>query len=126
MVVAEAGRSGDLARELGEGPVDDAPVVNVTKAGASVPVQFSLGGDRGLDVLVPGSPASNRHGCEAGGTVDALESAASAGQTGLTYDAATGRYTYVWKTQKSWTGQCRTFVLLLDDGSQHTAEFRFR
>ena len=90
-----------------EGPVDDAPVVNVSKAGASVPVQFSLGGDRGLDVLVPGSPASNRHGCEAGGTVDALENTASAGQTGLTYDAATGRYTYVWKTQKSWTGQCR-------------------
>lgn len=109
-----------------EGPVDDAPTVNTVKAGASVPVMFSLGGDFGLDIFAPGSPASQRHGCDTTEGSDALESTASAGLTGLSYDAASGRYSYVWKTQKAWAGQCRSLVLTMDDGTEHVAEFRFR
>ncbi|MGW0073339.1 PxKF domain-containing protein, partial [Streptosporangium sandarakinum] len=30
-----------------------------------------------------------------------------------------GRYNYVWKTDKRWSGTCRTFELKLDDGSSH-------
>ena len=45
---------------------------------------------------------------------------------GLTYDAASGQYTYVWKTQKSWAGTCRQFTLRLTDGTDHIALFKFK
>jgi hypothetical protein len=31
----------------------------------------------------------------------------------------------VWKTQKTWSGTCKRFVLKLIDGSDHTADFGF-
>ena len=34
-------------------PVQADPVLNVVKAGSSVPLKFSLGGDQGLKVLAP-------------------------------------------------------------------------
>jgi hypothetical protein len=56
--------------------------------------------------------------------VDAIEETVTAGSSGLSYDAASGQYKYAWKSEKSWTG-CRQFVLLLTDGSTHTANFKF-
>lgn len=43
----------------------------------------------------------------------------TAGHSSLTYDAASGRYHYVWKTDKAWAGTCRRLVLGLDDSSDH-------
>jgi hypothetical protein len=106
-------------------PVDNAPVVNVVKAGSAVPVKFSLGGNRGLGILAAGSPASAPHACSAA-PADVLESTATPGSSTLTYDATSGRYHYVWQTAKAWAGSCRTFVLKLSDGTTHTAEFRFK
>ena len=37
-------------------PVDNPPTVNTVKAGSAVPIKFSLGGNRGLAILAPGSP----------------------------------------------------------------------
>jgi hypothetical protein len=37
-----------------------------------------------------------------------------------------GQYTYVWKTDKSWKGQCRRFTLTLIDGTTHAADFKFK
>jgi PKD repeat protein len=107
-------------------PVDPLPVVNTVKAGQAIPMKFSLGGDRGLAILAEGSPVSVRHGCDTSGGTDAIETTATPGASELSYDAATDRYQYVWKTQKGWTGQCRTFRMTLVDGSAHEAEFRFR
>ena len=50
----------------------------------------------------------------------------TAGASGLTYDAATDQYTYVWKTDKSWAGKCATLSLQLSDGTTHTALFSFK
>jgi hypothetical protein len=44
--------------------------------------------------------------CDSTDPVDAIEQTVNANSSGLTYDAATDRYTYVWKTQKAWAG-CR-------------------
>jgi len=52
--------------------------------------------------------------------------AGSARHSGLTYDALTDTYTYVWKTVKGWKGKCGTFTLELDDNSVHTADFEFK
>jgi hypothetical protein len=31
----------------------------------------------------------------------------------------------MWKTERKWAGSCREFVLKLDDGSVHVAQFEF-
>ena len=105
-------------------PVDNAPVVNVVKAGAAVPVKFSLGGDRGLGIFAPGYPVSVAHPCGTSAPADDLEETATPGAATLTYDAASDRYHYNWRTEKSWAGTCRTLVLRFADGSQRSAEFR--
>ena len=67
-------------------PVEPDPALNVVKAGSSVPLKFSLGGDQGLDVLAAGSPASAPLDCatlEPGGD---LVPAKSAGGSALGYD----------------------------------------
>lgn len=107
-------------------PVDNLPTINAMKAGAAVPVKFSLGGDLGLEVLAPGSPSSQRVACTNGGALDAVEVTITAGASALQYDSLTGLYSYVWKTNKAWTGTCRLLNLELTDGSVHQAMFLFR
>ena len=60
-------------------PVDNLPVVNTVKAGQAVPVKFSLGGDRGLDIFAPGFPQSGQTSCSGSGTYDAIEATDSPG-----------------------------------------------
>ncbi len=47
----------------------------------------------------------------------ASEPTSGPGNSKLSYED--GQYTYVWKTDKSWSGTCRTFELTLNDGSSH-------
>jgi hypothetical protein len=82
------------------------------KAGETVPMKFSLGGDRGDDI--------GRAGWRPCG---ALDVAAATGR--LAYQPQPQRYTYYWSTDASWTGTCREFVLTLRDGTVHTARFQF-
>ena len=44
----------------------------------------------------------------------------------LHYDATTDQYIYVWKTDKTWAGTCRRFILTLTDGTVHEAYFQFQ
>jgi hypothetical protein len=37
-----------------------------------------------------------------------------------------GQYVYVWKTDKSWVGNCRQLQVKLTDGSLHVANFIFK
>jgi photosynthesis system II assembly factor YCF48-like protein len=108
------------------GPVDNAPVVNSVRAGAAVPVKFSLGGDHGLDILAPDSPSSQRVACTGGAPTDAIEETVTASNSGLQYDPITDLYTYVWKTNKSWAGTCHQLTVKLSDGTSHVAHFQFR
>lgn len=107
-------------------PVDNAPTVNRVNAGAAVPVKFSLGGDWGLDVFEDGSPSSGAVACDTNEVVDDVEETVAASRSGLQYDAASGTYVYVWKTDQAWAGTCRVLRLRLDDGSTRSAYFRFR
>ena len=100
--------------------------LNAVKAGRSVPVLFSLGGDQGLDVIAADYPRSVQVPCSSIDDADAVEPTSTPGESGLTYDAATDQYHYVWKTDSAWAGQCRQFVLKLDDDTTHRAYFRFR
>jgi predicted extracellular nuclease len=106
-----------------EAPVDNPPTLNIAKAGQSVPVKFHLSGDLGLGVLF-GMPFAMQHTCGGGGPSDAVD-ASNPGGSGLQFDPVTGTYTYVWKTEKNWTNQCRTFEITFDDGTYRRAEFSF-
>jgi DNA-binding beta-propeller fold protein YncE len=105
-------------------PADPEP--NSVKAGQSVPVKFSLGGDQGLDVLDDEAPNPKLLFSQCDPSDEADPVGTSTANNGLTYDALTDTYTYVWKTVKGWKGKCGTFTLKLDDGTVHTAEFAFK
>jgi hypothetical protein len=107
-------------------PVNNLPVVNQVKAGQAVPLKFSLDGNQGLDIFAAGYPKSVPISCDFAAPVDELEETETAGGSSLTYDAATDRYKYVWKTDKRWTRTCRQFVLGLKDGTFRRANFQFR
>jgi hypothetical protein len=105
-------------------PVDNNPAVNKAKAGSAIPVKFSLGGDRGLDIFALGYPLTRAGTCDLTGS-DLIEETVTAGGSSLTYDPVTAQYTYVWKTNKAWAGTCRQLVVGLNDGTTHTAWFNF-
>jgi len=108
-------------------PVDAPPMVNTAKAGAAVPVKFSLNGDRGLAIFATGYPRVVTLASCSGGSSDEIELTVSAGGSTLTYDPLAGLYTYVWKTQKAWSGSCRRLELEFADGSTNAyADFAFR
>ncbi len=106
-------------------PVDNPPVINTAKAGSAIPVKFSLNGNYGLDIFATGYPKSDKINCQSNASEDALEETVTTGGSSLTYDATTQRYQYVWKTDKSWSGTCRRLIIRLNDGSEHTADFKF-
>jgi hypothetical protein len=106
-------------------PVDNLPTLNSLKAGSAVPIKFSLGGNQGLSVLAAGNPRSEQVACDSSDPVDGIEQTVTAGNSSLSYDSSTNTYTYVWKTDKAWAGTCRVFVLGLNDGTDHSASFKF-
>ena len=108
--------------------MDNPNVLNKVKAGSAIPVKFSLGGDMGLDIFAKAAdgssfPKSGTMACDSTAPIDTIEQTVRASSSGLTYYAATDRYTYVWKTQKAWTG-CRQLVVKLDDGTVHRTNFK--
>jgi len=100
--------------------------VNVEKAGRTIPIKFSLDGNQGRDVFASGYPRSVEVPCGSIVDADGGQPTRSPGRTKLRYKPRRDLYTYLWKTEKSWKGDCRQFVLKLDDGSYHRADFRFR
>lgn len=107
-------------------PVDNPPTVNQAKAGSAIPVKFSLGGDQGLSIFAAGFPQSTKIACDTSALLDDVTATVTAGGSSLSYDPLTGQYTYVWKTDKSWSGTCRQLVVTLLDGSTHLATFKFK
>jgi CSLREA domain-containing protein len=109
-------------------PIGNPPVVNQVKAGQGVPINFSLGGDYGLDIFEAGYPKLTFTVCGSGGDVEPVDETetVNAGQSSLSYDPETDQYTYIWKTDKQWANKCGTLWLKFDDGSQAYANFNFK
>jgi hypothetical protein len=101
---------------------------NTPNAGQSVPLKWQLRtADDTLisDLAVVSATTSGPLACPAG-SASSSGSFDSADSPGLKYDPVAEQYVFVWKTQKSWGGTCRRFVLKLNDGSIYTADFAFR
>jgi hypothetical protein len=116
----------DIAPVFGgfEAPLNS-DLVNIAKAGSGIPVRFSLGGDFGLDIFKSGYPKFVAAICTSGEPTDPVEETVTDSKSGLKYDAETGLYTYVWKTDKKLSGRCGSLVLMFTDGSQYPVKFSF-
>ncbi len=106
-------------------PVDNLPAWNSAEAGSAIPVKFSLGGDKGLNIFAAGYPQSVQIACDTGTVLDSPEPTANPGGSSLTYSNG-GQYNYGWKTEKAWAGTCRQLIVTLIDGTTHTANFKFK
>jgi large repetitive protein len=105
-------------------PIDNMPTLNQVNAGRSIPVKFSLSGDKGLNIFATGYPASGVIACNSTAPVVDVTETGTAGSSSLSFSG--GQYHYVWKTESSWAGTCRQLVIKLNDGSEHRANFKFK
>ena len=109
-------------------PIDNNGVFNKAKIGSTIPVRFSLGGDKGLNILAAGYPqVSKSIACGVNPAVDAIEEYATATNSGLKYDPVANQYIYNWMTDSTIkAGECRQLIVKLADGSvAKTANFTF-
>ena len=105
--------------------------VNEAKAGSAIPLKFSLGGYQGLEIF-----AAEPHveditaacdGMASGAEGSITQLATTVGQ-GLSYDAGSDTYTYVWKAPsrtETLQNRCWQLILTFTDGREARANFRF-
>lgn len=106
-------------------PVDNGGVLNVAKAGSSIPVKFKLGGNQGLDIWWNSTAPSSASMACTSATTDQVEELTASASSSLNYDTTADQYNYVWKTNSTWAGSCRQLVVKLKDGTTHRANFKF-
>jgi hypothetical protein len=104
-------------------PVSNLPALNVVKAGSAIPVKFSLGGYKGLNIFATGHPVSTKINCATAATLGNNWPTVTSGSSGLSYS---DQYNYAWKTDKAWAGTCRRLKVKLVDGTVHLANFMFQ
>jgi len=44
----------------------------------------------------------------------------------LSYNATKDKYKFTWQTDAAWAGTCQLFTIELNDGTTHTALFKFK
>src|SRR5215213_2243174 len=107
-------------------PIDNG-IYNSAKAGSTIPVKFSLGGDKGLNIFLDNKvPTTQKITCDTSTPVDAIEELSTATTSGLKYDPVANQYIYNWKTATSYAGTCQRLTVTLADGSTaKSALFKF-
>jgi len=108
-------------------PVDNPPVVNMAKAGQTIPIKWQITYANGDGVSDPTSffnkPSFSVVTCDTSAPMDAIE-VETAGTSGLQY-LGNGNWQYNWKT-KSYAGKCVQMILNLKDGTSYIANFSFK
>ena len=107
-------------------PIDPFPALNIAKGGSSIPVKFSLSGNKGLDIFAAGYPASSPIPCDETERGSMIEETVTPGGSDLVYDPVSDQYRYVWKTSRDWKRTCRILIVRLADGSEYYAKFIFK
>ncbi|HSW17892.1 MAG TPA: PxKF domain-containing protein [Ramlibacter sp.] len=106
-------------------PVQSQPAMNTVKAGSAIPLKFSFGEDKGLDIFKD-TPSATVLNCDGSlPTTSTAQPIASRGGPDLRYDETTRQYTYLWKTEKGWANTCRQLAISFKDESTQKANFRF-
>ena len=107
-------------------PVDNLPLVNVAKAGQTIPLKWRLTDANGAPVLNLASVTVTvaSLSCTSGSSSDQVEEYAS-GASGL-QNLGNGYYQFNWKTPTSYANSCKTMKLNLGNGVLQTALFQFK
>jgi hypothetical protein len=105
--------------------IDQFPRINQVLFGSDITFKFRLNGDHGMNIIESGYPKSEQIVCHSDVEVLGTDSTQSNNQ-GLTYHPNTDNYKYVWKTDPSWKGTCRQFVIKFTDGTYQRANFKFK
>jgi hypothetical protein len=103
------------------GRVSNPPAINYLTAGNMVPIGFSLGGNRGLNIFTAGSPSSRPVTCPAGAPTGIATPATLT--PGLLFQ--NNQYLMYWVTNAAWAGTCRQFTVSLNDGTTRNLNFWF-
>ncbi|HTH37493.1 MAG TPA: S8 family serine peptidase [Pyrinomonadaceae bacterium] len=103
------------------GRVSNPPAINYLAAGNMVPIGFSLGGNRGLNIFTAGSPSSTPVTCPTSEPTGIASPATLS--PGLLFQ--NNQYQMYWVTSASWAGTCRQFSVSLNDGTTRTLNFWF-
>ncbi len=93
--------------------------------GIEIPISFSAEGAISRNILAGGYPASQEVSCvtfEPTGRLTPI----TIGNSNLIFGRFENNYTILWKTDRTWGGQCRKLVLKFEDGIEHTALLHFR
>ena len=107
-------------------PINNPPVLNTVNAGRSIPVKFSLSGNKGLNIFASGSTSSGVIACNSSDPAVDVTATETAGNSSLSYDPGSDKYSYVWKTYAGWAGTCRQLVIHLNDDTVYRANFKFK
>jgi hypothetical protein len=106
-------------------PIDNNGVLNVAKAGQTIPLKWRLLDAAGNPVTTLSSVTVRVQdlNCSAGSTTDQIEEYAS-GSSGL-QNLGAGYYQFNWKTPTTYAPSCKTMHLDLGEGATRTALFQF-
>jgi hypothetical protein len=109
-----------------DSPVDNAPVLNVAKAGQAIPLKWRIVDATGAPVtnLTSVTVTVKTLSCSAGTTPDQLEEYAT-GSSGL-QNLGNGYYQFNWKTPKAYANSCKTMHLDMGEGITRQALFQFK
>ena len=105
-------------------PVNNQPILNVSKAGSTIPLKWSLNNNPDLSTFV--SLTSKSVSCQTLSGIEDPIPTSTTGNTQLTYDATTDQFQYNISTSKSWANTCRQFTLTLSDTSTHAFDVKFK
>lgn len=107
-------------------PVDNPPVMNIAKAGQTIPLKWHVTDQNGDPVtnITSVEVKVTTLLCNTETTPDQLEEYA-AGDSGL-QNLGDGYYQFNWKTPRSYAKSCKTLKLDLGDGVIHEALFHFK
>jgi hypothetical protein len=122
--VTDPDGSGEFLFSGFQKPLVNPPGVNQANPGQSLPVKFSLGGFKGMQVFADGYPRSWSYPCDAG-PGDSPRSAPAADMNSFGYDQSSDSYTFVWKTTREFASSCRVFEVRFTDGSTYRALVSF-
>jgi hypothetical protein len=107
------------------GGLQEPPTYNVVRAGSWVAEPFSLGAYEGLGVFPVGAPSAIVVPCTAHAATSTVTRTATPSYPQLSYNQATGRYLFLWPTDRRWGGSCVRETVRLSDGTKHIALFKF-
>ena len=79
-----------------------------------------------MNFFVAGYPQYVLISCSTGATLGGGGQTNQPGATSLFYRASGTQYSFLWKTDKAWSGSCVQLVLKLADGTTHSANFKFK